>query len=326
MVYIIINSYWDFFNRDIESSLKKISLSNNDTIKILKIKWKNKENLFGKIKRYICFKLKKIKWILDCTEIEKEKFSKNDYVIFFDVYEDYYLNLIRNKTSNSKEIFWLWNKIDHNYIYNLKKISKNIWSFDKKEAEETKINYSSQFYWHQKEEPVKEEYDIYFIGQDKGREKRILDLKEHLSNWKFKIKIILKKYTKEIFKYISKNKKERENYSLKNIAYEEVIEDIKKSKVILELTKKNQAGLTLRALEALFYEKKLITDNENIKEYDFYDSNNIFILKQDEELSAKKKKELEDFLRKDFKIVSKEVKKQYTIENWLEKLIKYYIQ
>ena len=96
--------------------------------------------------------------------------------------------------------------------------------------------------------------------------------------------------------------------------------------MILELTKKNQAGLTLRALEALFYEKKLITDNENIKEYDFYDSNNIFILKQDEELSAKKKKELEDFLRKDFKIVSKEVKKQYTIENWLEKLIKYYIQ
>ena len=96
--------------------------------------------------------------------------------------------------------------------------------------------------------------------------------------------------------------------------------------MILELTKKNQAGLTLRALEALFYEKKLITDNENIKEYDFYNSNNIFILKQDEELNAKKKKELEDFLRKDFKIVSKEVKKQYTIENWLEKLIKYYIQ
>jgi hypothetical protein len=31
-------------------------------------------------------------------------------------------------------------------------------------------------------------------------------------------------------------------------------------------------------------------------------------------------------LKKDFKIVSKEVKKQYTIENWLEKLIKYYIQ
>ena len=50
------------------------------------------------------------------------------------------------------------------------------------------------------------------------------------------------------------------------------------------------------------------------------------ILKQDEELNTTKKKELEDFLKKDFKIVSKEVKKQYTIENWLEKLIKYYIQ
>lgn len=325
MIYIIINSYWDFFNRDIENSLKKISLSNNDRIKILKIKWKNKENLLGKIKRYICFKLKKIEWILDCSEIEKEIFSKDDYVIFFDVYEDYYLNLIRDKTRSSKEIFWLWNKIEHSYIYNLKKISNNVWTFDKKEAEETKINYSSQFYWRKKEELVKEKYDIYFIGQDKGREARVLELKKNLDVLKFKIKIILKKYTKEIFKYIFKTKEERNNYSLSNIDYEEVVEDIKKSRVILELTKKNQAGLTLRALEALFYEKKLITDNENIKEYNFYNPNNIFILKQNEKIDSKKKEELEKFLEKDLKKISEEIKKQYSIENWLETLIKYYV-
>ena len=80
----------------------------------------------------------------------------------------------------------------------------------------------------------------------------------------------------------------------------------------------------------MYFLKMLITENETlcVKLYTqgFTRKNNIFILKQDEELNAKKKKELEDFLRKDFKIVSKEVKKQYTIENWLEKLIKYYIQ
>lgn len=325
MIYIIVNNYWDFFNRDIENSLKKISLSNNDTIKVLKIKWKNKENLLGKIKRYLCFKLKKMEWILDCGEIEKEIFLKSDYVLFFDVYEDYYLNLIRDKTSKSKEIFWLWNKIEYSYIYNLKKFSKNIWTFDKKESEETKINYFPQFYWRRKEEIVREKYDVYFVGQDKGREARVLEIKESLDGLKFKIKIILKKYTKEIFKYIFKNTEERKNYSLNNINYEEIVEDIKKSRAILELTKKKQAGLTLRALEALFYEKKLITDNENIKEYNFYNSDNIFILRQNEKIDSKKKKELENFLKTDLKVISKEIKKQYSIENWLETLIKYYI-
>ena len=43
-----------------------------------------------------------------------------------------------------------------------------------------------------------------------------------------------------------------------------------------------QDGITLRPLEAFFLKKKLITNMKNIVKYDFYNSNNIFILGVDD--------------------------------------------
>ena len=224
-----------------------------------------------------------------------------------------------------REIFWIWNKIDHKHINELKKISKNVWTFDKIEAENTEIKYSSQFYWRRKEGINEDEiYDLYFIGQDKGRAKRIFEIKNLLKKIKFKIIIILNKYRKEGIEYFFKEKNIKRNYSLKNIPYENVVEDIKKSKVILELTKKEQSGLTLRALEALFFEKKLITDNENIKKYDFYNSNNIFILKNNDKLDLKKELEIEDFFSRKKEKIDEKIKNKYTIQSWLENLINGY--
>lgn len=327
MIYLIFNEHWDFFNKDIEKSLKKISALKEQEIKILKIKWKVKENLFGKIIRRICFKLGKIKNILDYSQLENENFLKSDYVIFFDIFEKEIVDLLREKTKDTKEIFWIWNKIDHKYINELKKISKNVWTFDKTEAEKTKIKYSSQFYWRKKEEINNDEiYDLYFIGQDKGRAKRIFEIKDLLKKIEFKIIIILNKYRKEGIEYFFKEKNIKKNYSLKNIPYEDVVEDIKKSKVILELTKKEQSGLTLRALEALFFDKKLITDNENIKEYDFYNPNNIFILRNNDKLDKKKEIEIEEFFSRKKEIVDEKIKAKYMIKNWLENLINGYVE
>lgn len=327
MIYLIFNEHWDFFNKDIEKSLKKISVLKEQGIEILKIKWKVKENLFGKITRRICFKLGKIKNILDYSQIENKNFLKSDYVVFFDIFEKEIVDLIREKTKDTKEIFWIWNKIDYKHINELKKISKNVWTFDKTEAEKTKIKYSSQFYWRKKEEINNDEiYDLYFIGQDKGRAERIFEIKNLLKKIEFRIIIVLNKYRKEWIKYFFKEKNIKKNYSLKNLSYENVVEDIKKSKVILELTKKEQSGLTLRALEALFFEKKLITDNENIKEYDFYNPNNIFILRNNDKLDQKKEIEIRDFFSKEKEKIDEKIKEKYTIKNWLKNIIDGYIE
>ena len=42
-----------------------------------------------------------------------------------------------------------------------------------------------------------------------------------------------------------------------------------------------QSGVTLRSIEAILFNKKLITTNKSIKKYDFYNPNQIFILENE---------------------------------------------
>lgn len=70
-------------------------------------------------------------------------------------------------------------------------------------------------------------------------------------------------------------------------------------------------GLTLRPMEALFFGRKLITTNKDIKNYDFYCPENIFILDEqpDEDIRA--------FLNAPMKKIPFDIVSGYTAERWL---------
>lgn len=53
------------------------------------------------------------------------------------------------------------------------------------------------------------------------------------------------------------------------------------SKVVIDCQMNNQIGLTMRTFEALSQKKKLITTNQNIKNYDFYSPQNIFVVNKE---------------------------------------------
>ena len=50
------------------------------------------------------------------------------------------------------------------------------------------------------------------------------------------------------------------------------------SKAVLDIVQEGQIGLTIRTMETLCLHKKLITNNKDIVNYDFYNKNNIFII------------------------------------------------
>ena len=97
--------------------------------------------------------------------------------------------------------------------------------------------------------------------------------------------------------------------------YYEIIKLVGESKAILDLNNGNQVGLTLRPLEALFFKKKLITNNINIINYDFYSPDNIFILGVDDISN------LTIFLNKKYKEIDKKIIEKYDFSNWLKRLI-----
>ena len=53
---------------------------------------------------------------------------------------------------------------------------------------------------------------------------------------------------------------------------------ILKSKIIVEIQRNDQIGLSFRIFEALGYRKKLVTTNTDVVNYDFYNPQNILVI------------------------------------------------
>ena len=102
----------------------------------------------------------------------------------------------------------------------------------------------------------------------------------------------------------------------KCISYKEYLKKIEKSKAILDIIEDTQyPALTLRVLESLFFEKKLVTNNEDIKNYAIYNPNNIFIVKENNITDIIK------FLEKPYISLKPEIIDYYDFKNWIKRFI-----
>ena len=76
----------------------------------------------------------------------------------------------------------------------------------------------------------------------------------------------------------------------------------------------SSAGPSLRALEAAFYHKKLITDDKGVMDFKFYNPSNILILDSNLE-----KDSIIDFLNSRFIEINDTDLEYYNISNWLRR-------
>ncbi|WP_461671168.1 hypothetical protein, partial [Mycobacterium tuberculosis] len=84
-----------------------------------------------------------------------------------------------------------------------------------------------------------------------------------------------KMYKKE-FRGTKKN-----DFSYQKMSTREISIMVDESKVILDIQHPNQTGLTMRTIEMIGMSKKIITTNQDIVNYDFYDSRNIAVIDRD---------------------------------------------
>lgn len=80
-------------------------------------------------------------------------------------------------------------------------------------------------------------------------------------------------------------------------------------------TSKKQAGMTLRTLEAVFLNKKLITNSKDIVNTPIYSPNNIYVIGNDEPRSIK------EFLETPMTPLPSSIVRNYNIEHWIEQFI-----
>lgn len=239
----------------------------------------------------------------------KKMMRKYNYVILFadgrlPVILTYYL-----KKRNAKLIIWRWNsvgKID-NAFNQLKKYGE-IWTFDRKDAELNGWKLNTQFYFNSDnlKYSICLKKSAFFVGDNKGREATLEELYHLLTNANVTCDFWL-------------SNKMDDFTGIKNmddfIPYENVINEVNRHSILVDLVKDGQTGMTIRAMEAMFYNKKLITNNINIRQAPFYSESNIFIYGYDD---ASK---LDDFLGRPYVEVPNEIKEQYSIDQWLHNFI-----
>lgn len=97
------------------------------------------------------------------------------------------------------------------------------------------------------------------------------------------------------------------------MSYSLLLDYVAKSKAILDIVQEGQEGLTLRSMEALFFEKKLITNNQSIIKEKFYRKENIFIIGHD------KIDEIEEFMNAAYIKNTEEVLKYYDFNAWINR-------
>jgi hypothetical protein len=124
-----------------------------------------------------------------------------------------------------------------------------------------------------------------------------------------------KKWSKEILIYGSNGLKS-DSLTLihEQIPVDVVAEKINSSKIIIEIQRKEQIGLSFRVFEALGQRKKLITTNTDIVNYDFYHPQNILVI---DEAAINIP---EDFVNSPYIPVSDKILDKYRLRNWTKKL------
>ncbi|BBF77217.1 hypothetical protein [Acinetobacter ursingii] len=199
--------------------------------------------------------------------------KKKDDVILFSIDEIELLPYLVWKYRKSKNIsLWLWNptiKLLKNkyerslYIYMLKITNISIWTFDANDAKKYFFNYHPQIYSKSLVNDYKHsgllEYDILFIGHDKNRLKELKKIKEKLNLFDLKTFLYIIPDNNKVYSIEDKKLMQE-----KILSYDEVLKLISKSKCIIDLVQSGQEGASLRELEALFFNKKLISNRVNI--------------------------------------------------------------
>lgn len=86
------------------------------------------------------------------------------------------------------------------------------------------------------------------------------------------------------------------------------------SRCVLDSAQDGQVGLTIRVMEALGAKKKLISTNKDIKNYDFYCPENIYIYDGDIDLDN-------IFFHSDYKAISDDIYDKYSLRSWLSEVL-----
>jgi hypothetical protein len=242
-----------------------------------------------------------------------EHVADYDTIILFDAFEDSgVVEYINDKAPKTRLIIYYYNLIKRiELLHQIQQLNCEIWSFDKNDACKYGLKYNPQFYFKQLNfgnDTLRDfdyESDVFFVGKDKGRLQSLMDIDKKLRQESIETKFIVVGDRKQRYT------KTQKAYLRKHISYAECIEYVKHTKCIFDMVQTGQKGMTWRIVEAMFFNKKLITNNDEILSMDFYDPSNIYLIGKDY-------RSMSQFILEGQSLWQERFVREYSFENWLD--------
>jgi hypothetical protein len=306
-----LSGYYDCINDELKSSFKNVDYENTS-----KLDYKY-TSVFQKIYSFF-FKIftgEKLKNYYKVQPIiKKYRRKKYDYILIIrpDIFFDSQLLEFKKMTPNLIAYY-------HDSINNIPrkrdiiKYFDKVYSYEKKDVTENNLNFITNFIYLNKRIPKVSDFDqeTFTIMSNDYRIKTLKALADYLNNKGISSKFL-----------IHTHKKQNENDKLLTYIYSrknntQVLEYLRKSRIIIDIHKFGiQEGLTFRVFESLYLNKKLITTNSDIKNYDFYNPSNIRIIYPDESITIP-----DDFFTTPYEKIPDDIYEKYLFSNWIKEIL-----
>jgi hypothetical protein len=257
-----------------------------------------------------------------------EKIGKQDQILVInpELIDDNYHKKI--KTFTNKYIAYLYDSVARcNVINLLDGFFDEIYSFDKNDILQYQFKSTQNYNFLNKNDfevkNIKQEI-IYLASIDERLEK-MFEIAKYLIQEKITFKCIIvgkkawKYQLKQIFFRLIKINNSIIDpqiiFRRQRINQKEMLELYQESNILLDLVRNNQTGLSFRLFEAMALDKKIITSNVSVLQYNFYNENNYLVLDNNYN-------KINIFVNKSYQKMDEKIYYHYTLENWVKNIFK----
>ncbi len=222
---------------------------------------------------------------------------------------------LRKEFKNIKLVYIFTNIVNYTAAMEKKYLDKlNDWydvvyAFDLEDSKKYNFKYFPLIYSYNHID-VKEKNQVFYVGKAKDRYNMLMNCYDKLEE----LGINRKFYIVDVPEENQKHKDEIQ-YN-KFLTYNEFLKNIQESSCLIDIIQGESTGFTIKTCEAVYYDKLLITTNQNVKNAPFYDERYILVINSAEDITK-------EFFEKAGQVkYSDEGKAYFSVDTFLNKLYK----
>lgn len=248
-------------------------------------------------------------------EVLIDKLNRDFYDIVFVIKAAYLspenMSHLRDTQKKARFILYQWDSISR--VPNAKLLLNffdEIYSFDREDCVSYDFKFRPLFFRNEiiNHQHSEKKYDLSFVGWcHDGRGDVVSSIMKSNSWLNFKPYLYVSHRERIAFLFGAYS----QYISTKKVNFDSYVSLSSSSVSVLDIPHRMQSGLTIRAIETLGLEVKLVTTNKDIVNYDFYHPQNILVIDRDNPRLD------EAFFKTEYLPVSTDIMARYSISGWV---------